>query len=404
MSKAKGNVIDPIDTIEGITLEDLHKSILNGNLDSSEVEKAILGQKKNFPNGIPECGTDALRFALCAYTAQGRDINLDIKRVEGYRFFCNKIWNAFKFTLMNLGPNFVPNPESATTGKESPLDLWLLSKVSSATAACSEGLTAYEFPTATTACYNLWLYELCDVYLECLKPVMQGEDEEAKESSRQTLYTVVDIGLRLLHPFMPFITEELYQRLPRRAGDTVPSICVASYPQVSQFNWTQNEQLEKDVDFMQTIIHNVRSLRSEYNLVKQKVQLYVKCDGEVTRKRLEPFLSQIQVLTNSSSIEGLDSGAEVPQGCAAVPVNDECEAYLLLRGVIDVKKEEERLEGKRGKIEGPLNKLRTAVEASDYEEKVPLEVREANAEKLKQLEGELKKLVDALEAISLIDG
>ena len=295
MSKSLGNVVDPLAVIRGISLQDLHQTLLDSNLDPKEVEKAKAGQKADFPNGIPECGTDALRFALCAFVTQGRDINLDIKRVEGYRFFCNKIWNAMKFSLMNFGPNFVPNATNELTGNESQLDLWLLSKVATATDSSNKGFETYDFPQSTTACYNFWLYELCDVYLECLKPVMQGDDENAKSSCRQTLYIAIDVALRLLHPFMPFITEELYQRLPRRAGDSAPSICVCKYPNSSDFSWKKNENIERDVSFMQTIIHNIRSLRSEYNLARTKVKLCIKCDVQSTQEKLNPFLQTIQV-------------------------------------------------------------------------------------------------------------
>jgi valyl-tRNA synthetase len=341
MSKSLGNVIDPIDVIHGIHLEGLLKRLEEGegSLDTSDLEKAKEGLEADFPDGIPECGTDALRFALVAELGQEQDMAFDLKQAVEYRDFCDKLWLAIKFTLIILGPDFTPNPLPHLTGNESKLDLWLMSKVWTATEACCAGFEGHDLSTSTTACHSFWVNDLCNGYFGCLKPVMQGTDEEAKENSRQTLYKVVDIGLRLLHPFMPFITEELYQRLPRRVGDTVPSICVAPYPEVRQFNWTQNEQLEKDVDFMQTIVHNVMSLRSEHNLLEEKVQLYLKCDGEVTRKRLEPFLTLIQMLTISSSIECLDSEGELPEGCTSVPVNEECDAFLLLRDLIEVKKE-----------------------------------------------------------------
>lgn len=296
MSKSLGNVIDPIDVIEGISLEDLHKQLeRDSNLDPNEVERAKKGQKADFPNGIPECGTDAMRFALCAYITPGRDINLDIKRVEGYRHFCNKLWNAVKFTLMTLGPDFVPNPTNDLTGSESKVDLWILSCLWTTTDEVNKGFENYDFPKSTNACYHFWLYQLCDLYLEALKPVIQSNDPIALNASKQTLYTCVDVGLRLLHPFMPFITEELFQRLPRRTSAEPPSISVTPYPEVEQFKWTRNEQLECDVSFMQDIIHNVRSLRSEYNLSKTKVNLYLKFDASLAKERTAPFIETIKV-------------------------------------------------------------------------------------------------------------
>ncbi|RWS05960.1 Valine--tRNA ligase-like protein, partial [Dinothrombium tinctorium] len=333
MSKSLGNVIDPIDVIKGISLQELHKMLYESNLDPNEIEKAKQGQKADFPNGIPECGTDALRFALCAYTAQGRAINLDIKRVEGYRHFCNKLWNAIKFTIINLGNNFVPYKEHILTGKESKMDLWLLSRLSHATDLCNEAFDNYDFAAATTACYNLWLYELCDVYLECIKPINQKGDEESKQTAKQTLYTAVDIGLRLLHPFMPFVTEELFQRLPRRSVEEPPSLCITRYPESKLFVWKRDEDLEKDVAFAQNVIRNVRSLRSEKNLVKQKEDLFIKCKSEETQQSLKPLLDVIQHLSISSSIEMLSSHKSPPDGCATIPISENCEAYLTLNNV-----------------------------------------------------------------------
>lgn len=167
MSKSLGNVIDPMDVIKGINLEDLHKQLYGSNLDPNEIEKAKAGQKRDYPDGIPECGTDALRFALCAMCS-GRDINLDILRVQGYRFFCNKIWNATKFALTYFGDDFEAPSGGELVGNEKVMDLWMLSRLASAVSDSNHGFVNYEFPTATTAIYNVWLYELCDVYLVSL--------------------------------------------------------------------------------------------------------------------------------------------------------------------------------------------------------------------------------------------
>jgi valyl-tRNA synthetase len=165
MSKSLGNVIDPLDVIYGISLKDLQSRLENGNLDPREVKKAQEGQKQDYPNGIPECGTDALRFALLAYTSAGRDINLDILRVDGYRKFCNKLWNATRFALMKLGDNYVPRSDLNLTGKESIADLWILSKLNKAISETNKNLDQMNFMQATSAVYQFWLYELCDVYL-----------------------------------------------------------------------------------------------------------------------------------------------------------------------------------------------------------------------------------------------
>lgn len=402
MSKSLGNVIDPVAVIKGITLEQLHATLMDGNLDAKEIEKAKAGQKADFPQGIPQCGTDALRFALCSYLTQGRDINLDIKRVEGYRFFCNKIWNAFKLTSMQLANDFTPLDSECVTGFESPLDLWMLSRVSVATDSCNTAFRTYDFPLATQACYNLWLYELCDIYLEAIKPIMFGTDETAKVAVRQTLYSTVSVALRLVHPFMPYITEELFQRLPRRKSETCVSICIAQYPQVDHFKWQRNEQLEKDVSLANQVVHNIRSIRADYNLAKTKVKVSVKCDTAHTADRLRPFLSTIGTLSLAESVEEVSHSSSAPTGTAAVPVNESVEAYLHLKGVIDPAKETERLIAKKSKVEGPIAKLIEAMAAKDYQQKVPQDVRDANDDRLRTMQLELKKIEQAMQAVNLM--
>lgn len=165
MSKSLGNVIDPMDVINGIALEDLHLQLYDSNLDPKEIERAKEGQRQDYPKGIPECGTDALRFALCNM-CQGRDLNLDILRVQGYRHFCNKLWNATKFALTYLSDGFVMNHKTCNfVGNETPMDLWILNRLSFAIDECNKGFENYDFPSVTGACYNFWLYDLCDVYL-----------------------------------------------------------------------------------------------------------------------------------------------------------------------------------------------------------------------------------------------
>lgn len=239
MSKTLGNVIDPLDVINGITLAQLQDKLKDSNLDPREYERAREGIKADYPNGIPECGTDALRFAFCAYANQGRDINLDVLRVEGYRKFCNKLWNAIRFAMSkNLdinGPNcYEPPSEFRLTGDEKPCDLWIISRLCFAIERCQNGFETYNFPQVTTAIYNFWLYELCDVYIEYIKQYLYASEPDLRrqETIKLILYTCLNNGLRLLAPIMPFLGEELYQRLPKpnKGENLPPSLCVTPYP------------------------------------------------------------------------------------------------------------------------------------------------------------------------------
>ncbi|KAF7261463.1 hypothetical protein EG68_00986 [Paragonimus skrjabini miyazakii] len=294
MSKSLGNAIDPVDVIHGISLEDLQAQLEHGNLDPRELKRARDAQAKDFPKGIPECGTDALRLALCAYTKQGRNINLDILRVQGYRFFCNKLWNAVRYALYHcLGEEFQPPAINSLRDclqairnhkLVSGTDRWIVSRLVNAVQQCDIGFRTFQFPTATTVCYNFWLYELCDVYLEYTKPIVkctqdqQPPSPERAELVRQILYICMHCGLRLLHPFMPFITEELFQRLPRQisSGDTAfvdaPSVCVAAYPRPEDVNEFRDEEgVETDFCLVTSIVHRLRALRSAYHVLPQSI-------------------------------------------------------------------------------------------------------------------------------------
>ncbi|CAK8674607.1 unnamed protein product [Clavelina lepadiformis] len=379
MSKSLGNVIDPLDVVNGITLEELHQTLLMGNLDAREIERAKAGQKQDYPNGIPECGSDALRFALCAYTCQGRDINLDVLRILGYRHFCNKLWNAFKFALKGLGENFQPTQSAKPSGKESLVDRWILSKLSKAIDSSSRGLETYEFPLYTTGVYNFWLYELCDVYLECLKPIFSGNDKSAITTSRNVLYTCLDTALRLTHPLMPFISEELWQRLPRRPNETAPSVSVTEWPE-NQYNW-KDEEIENDMDLAMNITKVTRSLRAEYNLTKTKAELYIHCVDEIADV-IRRHADIIQTLSYSSLVKVLTSSEKPPPGCAVAIVNDKCDINLLLKGLIDIEKEISKLQAKHADQAKKLSSLKEKRNKPEYKSKVPEAVQKADLEKV----------------------
>lgn len=227
MSKSLGNVIDPIDVITGITLKALGDKLRNGNLDPREVEKALKGQKRDYPEGIAECGTDALRLGLLAFTTQGRDINLDIFKVLSYRQFCNKVWNVLKFLKYYLkgieesGHKWkVPTIQSLNKEHSKHMNLmdqWILSRLAACTADTNRNLAQYQFGEVVKNVYQFWKHELCDVYMEVIKPILWDDSPEGHNkrlASLSTLALCMDFGLRLLHPLMPYVTEELFHRLP----------------------------------------------------------------------------------------------------------------------------------------------------------------------------------------------
>ncbi|KAJ8038314.1 Valine--tRNA ligase [Holothuria leucospilota] len=233
MSKSLGNVIDPVDVIQGISLEGLHARLEDSLLDAEERATSRKGQAADYPKGIPECGTDALRFALCTYKAQVEDINLDVNKVQTYRFFCNKIWNAAIFTMNALPSDFQPSPVDEFTQDSSIMDKWILSRLSHVSQLVNDGFHGYDFPVVTSAIYKFWIHNLCDIYLESVKPIIRNGSKEAT-TCQNVLLLSIEAGLRLLSPFMPFLTEELYQRLPGKPEENIPSICLAPYPEVAE--------------------------------------------------------------------------------------------------------------------------------------------------------------------------
>ncbi|XP_049873606.1 valine--tRNA ligase isoform X2 [Pectinophora gossypiella] len=396
MSKSLGNVIDPVDVVRGVTLQELHEQLRDSNLDPREREKAEAGQKADYPNGIPECGTDALRFALCAMT-QGRDLNLDILRVQGYRFFCNKLWNAVKFALMYFPNNTTYEVYSPSIPSDlAPMDRWMLSRLALAVQKVNHGFQTYDFPLSTTHCYNLWLYDLCDVYLEYLKPLFASGSDVQKAAARRTLYTTLEYGLKLLSPYMPFITEELYQRLPRK-DTSCPSIAVATYPEESAAPW-RNEDLEASVETVMKMVHAVRSTRAEYNLTnKQKTTAHLVISPDLDVQGLRSLFKSLQSLSNSELSE-----EQPPTGCSILTISDKIEVHLVLKGLIDPQKEIAKLEKKKEALSQTINKLQQAMSAEDYATKVPAEVQKGNTEKLSQSQGEMERLLAAVETLKLM--
>lgn len=416
MSKSLGNVIDPLEVIYGCPLEGLLQKLKDGNLPEKEVEKAAKAQQADFPEGIPECGADALRFGLLAYTVQGRDINLDIKRVVGYRQFCNKLWNAARFAMMYI-TDLVPIEEEivnlTSNPHTQPRDRFILHRLNDAVTQSNQLFTEYSFGGVTTTLYNFWLYDLCDVYLELVKPLMNDTSPEAapaRRAAQMTLYTCLERGLRLLHPIMPFVTEELWQRLPNRAS-AVPapaaSIMIAAYPRtISCWN---DEAAQSSMESVKDLIHTLRSLRSEYNVANHiKCNVFIRCiNNETLKAAVTAQSDDVATLGRASKVTVVgaeDGSAEntIPAGCCVKIVNESLAVHIELRGLIDVDAELKRLSKQKEKAVGGFEMLKKRVTASDYEQKVPEDVRQQNTEKYAQFEQELAAVEEAMAAFETL--
>lgn len=308
-----------------------------------------------------------------------------------------------KFAMRTLGEGFVPCEKAQLCGSESVSDRWILSRLSAAVALCDGGFKAYDFPTITTAIYNFWLYELCDVYLECVKPVFSRTDSEGQKQAdvcRQTLYTCLEVGLRLLSPIMPFVSEELFQRLPRRRPrDSPPSISVTPYPDTAEFCW-HSEDVDRQMEFVMSVVRTIRSLRADYNLTKTRADCFLQCIDSETAALVQKYSLQIQTLSYSQAVHSVVGDAAIPQGCAVAIASDKCTVNLMLKGLIDLGKEVTKLTAKKGELEKQMEKMKEKMTKNDYKEKVPVKVQEADAEKLRQSEAELQKVKEAIENFS----
>ncbi|KAL1291935.1 valine--tRNA ligase, mitochondrial 1 isoform X1 [Arachis ipaensis] len=386
MSKSLGNVIDPIEVINGISLEGLHKRLEGGNLDPKELAVAIEGQKKDFPNGIEECGADALRFALVSYTAQSDKINLDIQRVVGYRQWCNKLWNAIRFAMSKLGDDYIP---PANLGPDVlPFSCqWILSVLNKTITKTIKSLESFEFSHATTAVYSWWQYQLCDVFIEVIKPYFAGNDPKfasERRHAQDTLWFCLDNGLRLLHPFMPFVTEELWQRLPSpKECKRADSIMICPYPSPTE-GWN-NETVENDMDLVESTVKSLRSLAKES---RDRRPAFVLCLTRAVEEIISSRQLEIVTLANLSSLTVINENDAVPSGYANTVVNETLSVYLELQGTNSAEAEQ----GKMKKIEElkkQIEKLEKIMSAPGYEEKVLPQVRAKNQEKLDSLKERL---------------
>ena len=451
MSKSLGNVIDPLHVIDGISLADLHATLEGGNLDAKEVAKAKEGQKVDFPEGIEECGADALRMALVSYTTQARDINLDIKRVVTYRHWCNKLWNAVRFAMLNLGDGFSPVPASTrrdkarrSGGSEEELPLacrWILSRLDAAAAASNAGFEGYDFSAVVNAAYAFWQYELCDVFIELVKPAVaaaakgkeaqgaegDGADTDADAASaeerartaeafRQTLWACLESGLRMLHPLMPFVTEELWQRLPKGGLPSSPcSVMVARFPTPVAGGGGMDAAAEADMGAVLSAVQAVRALRSSYGLTtRAKPRLHVLPRDAAAAG---PFCGSggagASYLAALAPSEGCDVEAPLenstflppaPAGCGVAVVGESLAVAVQLAGVLDPKKELLKLSAKRTDATAKGEALRKKREGTSYLEKTPADVQAADAEKLSSVEAELRMVeehIAEMEKLSL---
>ncbi|KAK6979764.1 valine--tRNA ligase-like isoform X1 [Biomphalaria glabrata] len=347
MSKSLGNVIDPLDVIKGTTLQNLEKRLEEGNLNPKEIDTARLGLHQDFPNGIAQCGADALRFTLCSLNAKNVDINFDVTNVESKLRFCNKIWQSFKFIFSKLPSDFKPLNTLELYGKEDGTDLWILSKLSIMVQLCETHFATHNFHLVTAALQQFWYQELCDVYLESVKPVFQSDDVQWQEAIQQILFLCAETFVLAAAPFMPFLCEELYQRLPSRDVGKAESVCIAEYPKPDKFHWS-NDSVHTSMDQCLEIIHYIQKLRKDFNIMGTKSKAYLQTDNSVYNELLTLHKPCLLSLSKSGDIRVIKPSDQVTEMCTEVYVNPELKVKVELKGTsVDLTQELDRLQKKK---------------------------------------------------------
>ncbi|MBF0133941.1 MAG: valine--tRNA ligase [Magnetococcales bacterium] len=350
MSKSKGNILDPLDLIDGIDLESLvakrTRDMMQPHL-ALRIEKAT---RKEFPQGIPAYGADALRFTMASLATQGRDIKFDLGRIEGYRNFCNKLWNASRFVLMNTeGQINAPHPGDCFMSLG---DRWILAKLKRTTGEVTRAIDDYRFNDYAHHVYQFLWGIFCDWYLEMVKPVIYDESVEAsyKIAARGTMLRVLEESLRLLHPLMPFITEELWHRVSPLAGCPGKTIMLAPWPEVVVLD-PQEEAIEKEMDWVISVVTMVRTLRAELDIPPGKPLRMVVMAGDDVICRLEKHTRILSVLAR---LEGWSRVWEAPEGESATGVLEDLRLFIPLTGVMDIGSEMVRLTKSLEKLEKEL--------------------------------------------------
>jgi valyl-tRNA synthetase len=391
MSKSKGNILDPIDLIDGIELNELVEKRTADMMQPQLKEKIARLTRDSFPEGIAAYGTDALRFTYYSLAATGRDIKFDVGRTEGFRNFCNKIWNAARYAMMNSEGKAIATDWDPA--QFSSADRWILSRLEQTTSDVLEAVDSYRFDLASQALHEFIWNEYCDWYLELSKPILWDEDNnpEAAQATRKVLLTVLERSLRLLHPFMPFLTEEIWQKLAPALGIAGDSIMLQPYPEFEASNVDAAAQSE--IDWLKGIIVAIRNIRGEMDISPAKsISVFLRGGEEQDQNYLQSNLMYLQKLAKLENIEWLSAESEAP--AAATGLYGNVEVLVPLAGLIDVSAEQSRLEKEIGKLEAGLK----AVSGKLNNEKFVSNAPDAVVAKERQKQQELQAAADALKA------
>ena len=396
MSKSKGNVLDPLDIIDGISLDELITKRTSGLMQPQMAEKIEKRTRKEFPEGILSYGTDALRFTFASLASTGRDIKFDMGRVEGYRNFCNKIWNAANFVLMN------------TQGKEcgfdsgyslTQVDQWILSRLNQVIGETRNALDSYRFDHAAQAIYDFTWNEFCDWYIELSKVSLQSEDKQIQRGARHTLLTVLETLLRLCHPIMPFITEEIWQRVAPLTGNNGQTIMLAAYPEMEE--GLNNPEAEAELAWVMNFILGVRRIRGEMDIAPGKpLPVLLQDASEQDLIYLERNRTYLQKLARLEAINCLNAGDAAPE--SAIALVGGLKLLIPMAGLIDKEAELARLDKEIQRIQNDLPRVEGKLNNPAFVDKAPAEVIDKEKAKLADMRAALANLQTQREKIETL--
>ena len=397
MSKSKGNVLDPLDIVDGISLDELLEKRTGGLMQPKMAEKIAKQTKAEFPEGIASYGTDALRFTFCSLASTGRDIKFDMGRVEGYRNFCNKLWNAANFVIENTD-----NQDTGINGEAvdlSPVDRWIISALQRCEQEVTRQLDAFRFDLATQALYEFVWDEYCAWYLELVKPVLWDENApaERQRGTRRTLIRVLEVILRLAHPFMPFITEEIWQRIKTQAGKQGDTLMLQPWPLANESRI--DAAAEADIEWVKQLMLGVRQIRGEMKIsMAKRIDIIVQNASAEDLRRLSDFEPLLNKLAKLESVRVLASGEEAPM--SATTLVGEMQVLVPMAGLIDKDAELARLDKEIQRLSGEVQRVGGKLANEGFVAKAPAEVLDKERAKLAEAEQALAKLVEQREKIA----
>ncbi|HYQ38946.1 MAG TPA: valine--tRNA ligase, partial [Pseudomonas sp.] len=391
MSKSKGNVLDPLDIVDGIDLETLVAKRTSGMMQPKLAEKIAKQTRAEFPEGIASYGTDALRFTFCSLASTGRDIKFDMGRVEGYRNFCNKLWNATNFVLENTdGQDCGVNDEPVEL---SAVDRWIISALQRCEQDVTRHLDQFRFDLAAQALYEFIWDEYCAWYLELVKPVLWDEtaSAERQRGTRRTLVRVLEVILRLAHPFMPFITEEIWQRIKGLAGKEGPTLMLQPWPVANEARLDAGA--EADIAWVKDFMLGVRQIRGEMKIsMAKRIDVVLANAGAEDQRRLAAFEPLLAKLAKLESVRVLQASEEAP--LAATALVGDMQVLVPMAGLIDKDAELARLDKELARLEGEVKRVGGKLANEGFVAKAPAEVLDKERAKLAEAEQALAKLAE----------